>query len=480
MKSNASLIYNFLLVIGDFLALVAAFGGAFILRVTVSHAPIQHPVPAATYLGIFLALLPFWILVFALLGLYNSNIYEQRFKEAGRLLIGSFIGLLFVIFWNFVSVDPIFPAKLVPIYGFILAFLFLLLFRTTARAIRTALFGYGVGITHILVVGNTAVSDELIESLGNSRRSGYHVEAVVGDKRRSFRADYATFGEAIEAAGERLHGIVQTELYADETRNREVLEYAIANHLSYRFIPGNTELFVGNLDVELFRNSIPVIAVRQTALFGWGRIVKRLFDIGVSLTLLIISSPLWIICGLAVKLSDPSGPVFYRAKRLSRFANPIYVYKFRTMKQAYNNMSPEDGFAKMGRPELAKTYRANGDQLPNDPRVSRVGRFLRATSLDELPQLFNILRGDISLVGPRALDVAEIEQYDKKNLILTVKSGLTGLAVVSGRSGISFEERRKLDLYYVQNWSFWLDIVILAKTVRVVLERLLNRGDRYK
>jgi lipopolysaccharide/colanic/teichoic acid biosynthesis glycosyltransferase len=136
---------------------------------------------------------------------------------------------------------------------------------------------------------------------------------------------------------------------------------------------------------------------------------------------------------------------------------------------AYTGMSPEEGFHKMGRPELIRQYRDNGDQLADDPRVSPLGRFMRHTSLDELPQIINIVKGDISLVGPRPLDPFELEKYDKKNLILAVKTGMTGLAQVSGRRDISFEERRKLDLYYVQNWSFWLDLVILVKTVRVVL-----------
>jgi lipopolysaccharide/colanic/teichoic acid biosynthesis glycosyltransferase len=109
-----------------------------------------------------------------------------------------------------------------------------------------------------------------------------------------------------------------------------------------------------------------------------------------------------------------------------------------------------------------------------------VGRLLRAASLDELPQLWNVVHGEISLVGPRALDIEEIEEYDKKNLILSVKSGLTGLALVSGRHAMSFEERRKLDLYYVQNWSFGLDMVIILKTIRVVIERLFRRGARYE
>lgn len=138
-------------------------------------------------------------------------------------------------------------------------------------------------------------------------------------------------------------------------------------------------------------------------------------------------------------------------------------------------MSPEDAFTKMGKPELSKTYRDNGDQLDKDPRVTAFGRFLRSTSLDELPQLFNVLRGDISLVGPRALVPAELNQYPNKSLILSVKSGLTGLAQVSGRRNISFEDRRALDIYYVQNWTLLLDIQIILKTAYSVL---LQRGAK--
>src|SRR5690606_23112501 len=110
-----------------------------------------------------------------------------------------------------------------------------------------------------------------------------------------------------------------------------------------------------------------------------------------------------------------------------------------------------------------------------DPRITPLGRFLRATSLDELPQLWNVLKGDISLVGPRALIPQELKEYKQRHSILSVKSGLTGLAVISGRKDIPFEERRQLDLYYVQNWSFWNDVVILAKTIAVVV---LRRGAK--
>lgn len=481
MKNNASLLYNIFLVIGDFLALVAGFAGGFIVRVTLSDKAISTPVSSETYLLVFLSLLPFWILIFALLGLYNSTIYEKRFREAGRLFIGSFIGLLFVVFWNFLATHPIFPAKLVPIYGFVFAFLFLIAFRNLARFIRTGLFSYNVGLTKVVIVGNTSMTHELLDSLHASRQSGYRVLGVIGSKRDVPKTvpTYGSFSQFLQSVPTDLHGIIQTELYADEARNAEILTYAQEHHVNYRFVPGNSELFVGNIDVELFRNSVPVITIRQTPLFGWGRIVKRLTDLFVGVVLLALTSPLFVICALLIKLTDPKGPVFYRAKRLSRFGNAVYVYKFRSMKQAYNALTPEAAFKKMGQPELIDQYRAGGDQLAQDPRISTMGRFLRTTSLDELPQLLNIVKGDISLVGPRALDVYELEQYSKKNLILAVKSGLTGLAVVSGRPGISFEERRKLDLYYVQNWSFWLDVTIMAKTIRVILERLFRRGARY-
>jgi len=472
MKSNASLLYNFFLVVGDFLALVLAFAGAFIVRAN-STVPVAHPISGQTYLYVFLSLLPFWIIIFALLGLYKSNIYERRFAEAGRLLVGSFLGLLFVIFWNFVTVEPIFPAKLVPIYGFVFAFVFLVLFRNLARAIHTLLFGFGRGITNLVLVGTNPTTRELVEALADSRRSGYKIVAVVGDKRQVGSRDIATypsFAEFLASEPDNVHSILQTELYASDARNTEILEYAQKHHVAYRFAPGNSELFVGNIDVELFRHAVPVIAVHQTALFGWGRVVKRLFDVVISGILLVLTSWLFVLIALAEVISG-SGSVFFRQNRLTRFHNEFRVFKFRTQYKKYDGTTPEQAFEIMGKPELAKAYRAGGDSLPNDPRITPLGKFLRATSLDELPQLLNVFRGDISLVGPRALIPEELSIYEKKHTILSVKSGLTGLAVVSGRRDISYEERRKLDVYYVQNWSFWLDIVILVKTVRVVLSR---------
>ena len=473
MKNNASLIYNAVLVVGDFLALVAAFLGGYALRAA-SKIPVAHPLPAHTYFDIFLGVLPFWILIFALLGLYNSDIYEKRFSELPRLLVGSFIGLTFVIFWSFVHVEPIFPSKLVPIYGFMFGFVFLVVFRNLARFVRGELFKYKVGLNHVLLVGNTKVTRELVDWLIDSRRSGYKVVGVVGGliALGSHKVPlYNRFGQFLEANPEpNVHSIIQTELYADETRNAEILTYAQENHATYRFVPGNTELFVGNVNVELFRGSTPVITVRQTALFGWGRIVKRLFDLAMASLLTIALSPVMIIVALAVKLND-GGPIFLRQTRLTRFNQEFRVFKFRSNRRKFNGLSPEQAFSKMGRLDLLAEFRANGNYLPDDPRNTRIGRFIRATSLDELPQLFNVIKGDLSLVGPRALIPSDLAAYQKRHTILSVKSGITGLAQVSGRNNIPLDERRNLDLYYVQNWTFWMDIVILIKTFKAVLAR---------
>jgi exopolysaccharide biosynthesis polyprenyl glycosylphosphotransferase len=416
--------------------------------------------------------MPFWLFIFAILGLYNERYYQNRFSEASRLSVGALIGILFAISYSYMINEPIFPARLVVVYGFIFSLLAVLLFRTLARDVQRMLFGYDIGLNKVLVVGDNKTTQTLIESLANPS-TGYKVVGIVGcvkhkiDKKKLPCFD--SFSEAInKLKNNQPHTIIQTELYTLTEANDEILSYAQSNHIAYRFVPGNSELFVGNIKVDLLA-TLPVIAVHQTALIGWGKVVKRITDIILGGLFLIISSPLWVLIIVAEKLLSPTGQIFYRVNRLSRYGQEVTIYKFRTMKQAYTNMSPEEGFNKMGKPELIKQYRDGGDQLEKDPRISSLGRFLRRSSLDELPQLVNVFLGDISLVGPRALDPFELEKYSKKNLILAVKSGLTGLAQISGRREISFEERRRIDLYYVQNWSFWGDIVILVKTVWVVL-----------
>ncbi len=471
MKNNASFLYGLFLLVCDTAALILAFVGAYIIRVTYGTAPIAQPVAARTYFLILLALLPLWLVLFALFGLYNRSVYEKRFSEIGRLFVGTIVGTLFIVGIAYFSNDPIFPAKLVPVYGFILTFVLLVVFRSLARVVRRILFAYNKGISNVLIVGNTSTTKELVAWLNKPTLSGYRVVGIVGKNKGVVTGipSYATFEDAMKALSKKgVHSIMQTELFTDADRNDEVLSYAQNHHIAFRFVPGSSELFVGNIDVELFQSSIPMVAVHQTALIGWGRIIKRLFDLVVSAVAVVLLSPVFLLVAIAQLLFGGKGGVFFKQTRLTRYNREFTTYKFRTLRQEYNGMTPEAGFTKMGKPELGQEFRENGDFLHNDPRLTKLGRFLRATSLDELPQLINVLKGDISLVGPRALVPQELNAYEKRHAILSVKSGLTGLAQVSGRKNISFDERRKLDIYYVQNWTFWMDIVILLKTVRVI------------
>ena len=472
MKNNSSLAYNVCLVIGDALAITLAFTIAYVLRVSLSTVPISAEVASRNYISILVSLLPFWILIFALLGLYNAKVYDNRFSEIGRLAVGTFVGILFVISYSYITNTAIFPARLVTLYAFGLALVLVFLFRTIARGIRRELFRFNTGINNVLIVGNTPVTSELATRLSNTTVTGYKVIGIVGGNKDKYLklgckvySDFKTAKQSLSS--KKLNTIIQAELFADYDQNDEILTYAQENHIAYRFVPGNGELFVGNIEVDLFQ-SVPVIAVHQTALIGWGRVVKRLTDLFLGTVFLILASPFILLLGVAVKLSS-KGPVFFRQTRLTRFNHKFTVFKFRSHNLKYSGLSPEEAFTKMGKPELIKKYRDNGDQLPEDPRLTAMGRFMRRTSLDELPQLFNVVRGDISLVGPRALIPEELAVYKKRHAILSVKSGMTGLAQVSGRRDISFDERRKLDLYYVQNWSFSGDIVILIKTVWIVV-----------
>jgi exopolysaccharide biosynthesis polyprenyl glycosylphosphotransferase len=454
--------------VGDFLALLAAFAVAYILRVRLDERSLIQQIPAETYIYAFIFVLPLWILVHSLIGLYRKEIYENRFSEFGKLIIGSGLGMLVVIGYDFVIDGTLFPARLVAVYGLLLGFGFLLVFRTLARWLRAVMFSYGIGVNNVLIIGNEKASRNIVRELENTRHSGHKIVGIVGHISQRFHSFDNLDGATEHLKNTPLHSIIQTELYGKSEKNNEIMTYAQSHHISYRFIPGNDELFVGNIEVELFRGT-PVVTVHQTALVGWGRVAKRLFDLAVGTILLILVCPILLLVALLMKLTNLSEPIIFSQSRLTQFDRPFTVYKFRSQYKKYDGTTPEKAFTLMDKPELIKKYRAQGDFLADDPRVTPIGRFLRASSLDELPQLINVVKGDISLVGPRALIPEELNQYHYKHHILSVKSGLTGLAQVSGRRDISFEERRKLDTYYVQNWTFWLDIIILLKTIRTVL-----------
>ena len=474
MTGNATLLYSLLLIISDSIAILLAFVLAYVARVTYSSGRPFEEVPALDYLMVFILLTPLWLIIFGMLGLYSKRVFDNRFSETIRLLAGSFVGILLVIGYEFAIQETVFPARSVALYGLITSFLLLVLGRTLLKAFRKKMFKTGFGVNNVMIIGSTDATKKLASLLAHTATSGYNIVAIVGSQSSvpgNFEGKH--FSDLKEALTQidklEVHTIVQTQFYDQDYRNKQILDVVQEKHLSYKLIPTHEEFFTGNHSVDLF-HGFPVISVHNTKLLGWGKVAKRLMDFLISLVLLVLLSPVLLAAAILIPLFD-WGPVFFKHTRITRYGRKIKVYKFRTMKAEYSGKDPVKVFESMGREDLARQIRDNDSQIANDPRINTFGRFLRRTSIDELPQLYNSLKGDISLVGPRAIIPKEMELYKEyANLLLAVKTGITGLAQVSGRSDLDYKERTRLNLYYVQNWSIWLDVSILLKTVFVVFK----------
>ena len=474
MPTKNTKYYSLLLILADMLTLLAAFVLAYISRVQLDHRPLLSPVYAADYLQASLVIVPLWIIIFAALGMYQSSTYTRRLVEWGRVLLGAFIGILVVIGWEYVSEKHIFPARLVAVYAFAGSFLLLILERETLRLVREMMFRFGRGISRVLLVGNSDATRDIAKNLSNTAESGYKIVALAGPAKYIPRGLDIHHFSTVETALEKVRDlhittIIQTDLYDSAERNQQILGAAQINHISYNFIPGEPEFYSGKNTVDVFLG-YPMIGVSQTPLIGWGAIAKTIFDRVIALIAIIVLFPVFLILVILQKILNP-GPIFYVSKRLSRFSQPVDLIKFRSMRSEFGKLDAAEEFRAMGREDLVREYKKMR-KVSNDPRVTKFGHFLRETSLDELPQLFNVLRGDLSLVGPRPILPQEANFSPAKTALLhSVKSGVTGLWQVSGRSELSFEERIELEMFYAQNWSFWLDIKILVKTIAVVFRR---------
>ncbi len=472
MPSKNSRTYNLLLILTDIIILIVTFIGAYVLRVKFDTRPLVNEVFSAEYLQASLYIVPIWIVIFAMLGLYQAKTYERRLIEWAKLAVGSFIGVLVIIGWEYATGNVMFPARLVAVYVLIGSFILLVFGRELLRTARMLSFLYGKGIKKVLLIGNDDTATDIAMNIADTSRSGYKIIAVAGPKKLIPRGievkHYPKVEQALSSIQEDgITAIIQTSLFESADRNRLVLNASQIHHLSYSFIPGESEFYSGKNTVDVFLG-YPMINVYQTPLVGWGAIVKRIFDQIVSTLLIVILSPLFVLLIVLQKILNP-GPVFYTSKRLSRFSQPISLFKFRSMDSRYGKKDAAEEFREMGRDDLAREYEKNR-KVERDPRITRFGQFLRVTSLDELPQLFNVWKGDLSLVGPRPILPQEMKlARGKTSLLHSVKSGVTGLWQVSGRSELSFDERIELELFYAQNWSFWLDIKILFKTIAVVL-----------
>ena len=474
MRKKSDFVLRLCLIIGDALALIASFAAAYYIRVTFDPRPYTFVTQLSEFVWTVVWLVPAMLAIIAALGLYKKSIVinKSRLPERGRLMVAAVLSVAALIVYGYFTDETIFPAKMMAVTAMVLSFVFLLLERIAVRMVIRMIFRNDYAVKRALIVGNSKNTEYLADYIASTPESGYRLAGIVAGRRfvpKDLRAhQYSSLKDALRKT--KVDVILQT----DEKATEYVYKQSVNRHILYYFVPSETALSSHFGEMELIGNT-PAVLVMTTPLTGMNAVIKRTFDIVFAILAIVVAAIPMLIVWIVLKCSDIRHSAFYTDERLTQYNRKFRCYKFRTMKPEYSGMTAEEAFIKMGKPQLIKKYRKAGDYMKNDPRITKVGGFLRKTSLDELPQLFNILKGDISLIGPRALLPGELRDYGDRSLILTVRSGLTGFAQVSGRRDIPFEERRALDTYYVKNWSLMLDLSIFFKTIVVVI-----RGDGAK
>lgn len=466
---KSELIFTAALVPVDYLMLVLAGLAAYWLR-TSSLVADWRPVlfgvnlPLEKYLGLVCLIGFLMMVIFALSGLYEIRRANGILEDFARIAIGVSAGLAGIIIYSFIRREW-FDSRFLIFAAGLLAIFFVLFGRIIVRAIQKILVKrYKFGAHNVLVVGGDKISQEMIEEMKKEPSLGYNLIQHFRD------LDLAKIKAIV--AGESIDDIILANPDWPRERVLGLIDFCEEQRLNFKFVPNLFQTLTINVEFDALAG-IPLIELKRTALDGWGKIIKRVMDFFGAIFGIIFFSPFMAAVAVLVKLDSP-GSVIYKNERVGP-DGVFNTYKFRSMKIEYctGSQYDKDGLASSFEDELA--VKQSGRRGPvfkilNDPRRTKLGLFLEKSSLDELPQFFNVLFGNMSLVGPRPhmpKEVAKYERWHKK--VFNVKPGITGLAQISGRAEIDFDEEAKLDAYYIENWSLGMDLKIMLKTPLVVL-----------
>lgn len=464
---RSELAFTLALVPLDYLALVAAGMAAYYSRFHpyfVNIRPIIFSLTLSEYVTILLPSLFIWIGVFAAAGLYSTH-RRSIAKELSRVLLATSTAMAIVFSVLFFS-RTFFDSRFIALAAWLFSILFVCLGRIAIRGVQRSLLSMGVGVHRIAIIGSNDTAETLKDVFAKHPRFGLKIVAV-----------YKTFDAAVAKKirtlkqEDKIDEILLADPEASKAATLSLIAFTDIEHLGFRYSADLFATAVGRSVIHMF-SGIPVIEVQKTPLDGWGAIYKRLFDVLASCVLILLTSPIMLLTAIAIKL-DSRGPVFFsrlddnkRMMRVGQSGKPFPYFKFRSMVPGTHNMRYK---------ELSEKDTRKGAPLvkiANDPRITRVGNFIRAFSIDELPEFFLVLTGKMSLVGPRPHMPEEVANYKPEHRkVLTIKPGITGLAQISGRADLDFEEEVRLDMYYIEHWSPWLDLYILLKTPIVVLFR---------
>jgi len=454
----------------DLITVLVGFWLAYTLRFEAGIVWLyQHQVaPVAFYSSLVFILAPAWLIVFRLFGLYDFKILFSGMHEYARVFNACTLGMMLIILLTFF--DPTLTiARGWVVLSWLLVTLSVLSGRFMLRRAVQSLRANGRFMTTVLVVGANEEGQAIAEQLRSNRKAGVWIAGFVDDElaRGSQLLPGVPVLGSIDSVATLVqqHGIQEIIVASTALSREKLLElfqsFGAADDITIRLSSGLYEILTTGVEVQEIGN-VPLLSVNKVRLTGTDVFSKRVLDLVISAGVLLVSWPFMLAIAVAVKLDSP-GPIFYRRRVVGVGAKPFDALKFRTM-----YVDAEERLARD--PELRHQFEKNY-KLRNDPRVTRVGGLLRRTSLDELPQLFNVLLGQMSLVGPRMITSEERARYGKWRMNLcTVKPGITGLWQVSGRSDVGYEERVMLDMHYIRNFSIWLDLHLLWQTIPAVLK----------
>ncbi len=472
---RSEIIFGALQVPVDYFMIVLAALTAFAVRDIPQILAVKEKLytfPFQDYLQIVLFITPFFLVVYALEGLYRMRVTRRFWEEAFVVFKATSLVLIILIVAIFLKREW-FSSRFIILAGWMIAVFYVVFARYLLRSVQQwFLVNKGIGVHRVLLIGTNGKIKAMVRIFKKKLSLGYRVVGNIED------ASISHIKEIREQQG--IDEIILCDPTITDAEQEKLLDYCEINNIAYKYLP--TTLQTSRFSLTVF-NGEPIIEFEHTPLDGWGKVVKRTFDIIGSLFGIIIFSPVMLLIALAIKFEDSSGPVVYKNERMGEDGKKFFVFKFRYMRWRYciNKDNPHFDEAVAYEKELIETLSVRKGPLykiKDDPRKTKVGEIIERYSLDELPQFFNVLIGDMSLVGPRPHQAREVEKYrEYHRRLLTIRPGITGLAQISGRSDLPFEDEYRLDVFYIENWSLWFDISICFRTIGTILRRRRNSSS---
>jgi len=453
---KTDIFFSIILVPLDAVVLIGAFLIAWFLRFKYDPTalPVGQEMELVEFIRIMVYLIPVWVAIFAFTGLYRISLVGKRISsEAVKIFIASSASVLVATIVLFGIREATF-SRLLLIYMWLFSFLLVFIERSFMIYLQRLLYRQKIGLKNVFLLTNGgAIENRLRQRLSRPNNIGYR---LIGEEKAKY-LDKKKLSRIIGGKKPDIVLLVDTKL--NEKKTCSFMEACLDKGVKFTFVPNLLDIIQTKTELADFF-STPIFIVHSSVLEGWGRVVKRIFDILGSILAIVIISPLFIIISILVKLTS-SGSILYIQHRIGRDGQKFPLYKFRSMTQGADRKA--DWTTK------------------NDPRITPLGEFIRKTNLDEIPQFFNVLLGHMSLVGPRPEQPKYVKEFSnsipKYFSRHRVKSGITGWAQINGQRGDKpIEDRVPYDMYYVNNWSIGLDLKIIIITIWQIIS-FSNKGE---